>query len=351
MNETTMQISRRMRGFSLVELMVAMTMSLVLLAGALSILYSTRLTYTQNDRLARIQEAGRTSMELIQRDVRSAGFNGCSRLDPTKYNNGLNGAATLLWNFSVPVFGFEATGGAWVPAMDAVVTAPAPTVGSDVLVVRGARQGQSSFRTNATTVDPTADITVDTDAGATIPVGSTLIIGDCEYASVFQVTSFASGGATATIGHAAGGANGTNVDNSIRSEFSIESLVMPVDTVVYYVAPAAAGGGPGLWQIVGGNAPQLLIPGVENIQLRYGVDTNNDLQADVYQTADLVLPVTRWRNVVSVSIAMLIRTENESGPDLDTGTYTLLGTVIDPPDDRRLRSVFTTTIALRNNAT
>ena len=44
-------------GFSIVELMVAMTLSLVLLAGALSILYSTKLTSSENDRTARIQEA------------------------------------------------------------------------------------------------------------------------------------------------------------------------------------------------------------------------------------------------------------------------------------------------------
>jgi type IV pilus assembly protein PilW len=190
---------------------------------------------------------------------------------------------------------------------------------------------------------------VDRDAGATLPAGSTVVIGDCEYASVFQVTNFAAGGLTATISHAAGGAAGANVDTSIRSEFSIDSLVMPIDTVVYYVAPVAAGGGPGLWQIVGGNASQLLIPGVENIQLQYGVDTDNDLKANLYESANLV--GTRWANVVSVSIAMLIRTENESGPDVDTGTYTLLGTVINPVDDRRLRSVFTTTITLRNGAT
>ena len=35
---------RRTRGFSLIELMVALTLSLILMAGALSILYSTKLT-------------------------------------------------------------------------------------------------------------------------------------------------------------------------------------------------------------------------------------------------------------------------------------------------------------------
>ncbi len=40
-----------------------MTLSLVLLAGALSILYSSKVTYSENDRIARLQEAGRTVVE------------------------------------------------------------------------------------------------------------------------------------------------------------------------------------------------------------------------------------------------------------------------------------------------
>src|SRR2546430_6052851 len=70
---------RAVAGFSLVELMVAMTLSLILMAGALSILYSTKLTSAENERVARIQEAGRTAFELIRQDARSSGYAGCAR--------------------------------------------------------------------------------------------------------------------------------------------------------------------------------------------------------------------------------------------------------------------------------
>jgi prepilin-type N-terminal cleavage/methylation domain-containing protein len=72
-------IMSHQRGFSLVELMVALTLSLVLMAGALSVLYSSRLSYRENDRIARLQEAGRTAVELLLRDARPAGYIGCSR--------------------------------------------------------------------------------------------------------------------------------------------------------------------------------------------------------------------------------------------------------------------------------
>ncbi len=137
----------RQRGFSLVELMVALTLSLVLMAGALSILYSSKVTNVENDRLARLQEAGRTVIELMLRDARAAGYPGCSRpVFGDEFANGLNSSASLLWNFGVPLAGFEASGGTWSPALDAAVI-PSAITGSDVLVLRTTRQGQPTFRT------------------------------------------------------------------------------------------------------------------------------------------------------------------------------------------------------------
>jgi type IV pilus assembly protein PilW len=224
-----------------------------------------------------------------------------------------------------------------------------PAAQSDILVVRAARQGQPVFRTDAGTTDPTAVVTVDRGATESITTPQTLVIGDCEYATVFQATGFVGAGGKATIAHAAGGVAGENVDDSILSNFLVDSLVMPIDTVIYYVGPvnSPADMRPGLWQQVGGAAAQLLIPGVENMQVRYGVDDNADLRVDQYVTADAV---TKWANVITVNLAILVRSEDETGVDVDDATYNLLGTIIDPVDDRRLRSVFTTTITLRSNA-
>jgi type IV pilus assembly protein PilW len=338
-----------MRGFSLVELMVAMTLSLILLAGALSILYSSRLTYTENDRVARVQEAGRTTVEMILRDVRAAGFNGCSRQDATKFNNGLNGDATTLWNFGQPILGHDATGAGWAPGLDAA-TIPSATTGSDVLVIRTARQGQPLFRTNAATTDATAPISVDRDVGATLPVGQTVVISDCEYASVFAVTGVAPGATptTAIIAHAAGGALGDNDSNSITADFLIDSIVTPIDTVIYYVRPSTSGVGPALWQKVANQPEQPLVEGIENLQIRYGIDTNNDFVVNQYVTAGAV---PNWNNVVSLTLAVLIRSEVETGVERDNQIYNLLGTAFGPYSDRRQRTIYTTTVVLRNGAT
>ena len=69
-------------GVSLVELMVSITIGLILMAGVLSIFMSSKVTYLANEKTARLQENGRVALDLIQHDVRSAGFMGCARSVP-----------------------------------------------------------------------------------------------------------------------------------------------------------------------------------------------------------------------------------------------------------------------------
>jgi type IV pilus assembly protein PilW len=354
MNKHTQFRAGHIQGFSLVELMVAMTLSLVLLAGAIGILYSSRVTYSENERIARIQEAGRTTVEILMRDIRAAGYNGCARRDPAKYNNVLNTPTTLLWNFGRPIEGYEATGAsAWTPALDALIVSP--TSDSDVLVLRTTREGLPIFRTNAPTTVLTDPIKVDVDGGATVANGTTMVVGDCEYSTVFQVTGFTPGvgpaAGTATIDHvAAAGAPG-NADAGVVSNFRLNSLVAPIDTIIYYVRQNTTNTGPALWQIIGANPAQQLIDGVENIQVRYGVDAvGNDMLVDQYDTADAVQAANNWSKVVSVEIAALVRSVTGEGVGTDTRTYDLLGTALGPYNDRNQRIAYTTTIALRNGA-
>jgi len=382
MTPTAYSRSVRQAGFSVVELMVAMTLSLILMAGALSILYSTKLTNTENERMARVQEAGRTAFELIGQDARSAGYIGCSRQSPdagtnppnTYFNNGLT-ATSLLWNFIEPVHGFEATSAtAWSPALDAAIpsgsgASPTPMANSDVLVVRAARPGAPIFRTNAAFAN-NADIPVDRDgAASTLAAQTPVIISDCQGADVFAVSDFSVAtptATTATISHAV--LSGTPVINNssgtFKHTYGAGALVQPVQTVIYYVASCTAVVSasacntsttpPALWQIVGAGPPQELIQGVEAMQVKYGIDTNGDFLADNYVTADAV---TNWASVVSINIAILVRSVDENGTDVDTKTYALLGGTTasgghtyGPFNDRRARQIFSTTITIRNIA-
>ena len=68
---------QRAGGFSLVELMTAMLLSLLLMAAAISVLVSNKRTYSATEGLGHVQENARIAFELMSRDIREAGGNPC----------------------------------------------------------------------------------------------------------------------------------------------------------------------------------------------------------------------------------------------------------------------------------
>lgn len=62
------------RGFTLVELMIAMVLSLFLIGGAILINSSGKATYLDSEQLSRSQEGIRFASDFLIRDLRNAGF-------------------------------------------------------------------------------------------------------------------------------------------------------------------------------------------------------------------------------------------------------------------------------------
>ena len=73
------------RGLTLVEIMVAMAISLVLLAGIIQIFLGSKQAYRVQDGLARLQENGRFAMEFMGRSIREAGYADISVNPALKY--------------------------------------------------------------------------------------------------------------------------------------------------------------------------------------------------------------------------------------------------------------------------
>jgi type IV pilus assembly protein PilW len=329
--------------------MVAMAISLILFAGAVGIYLSSKSTYVDNDRLARLQDAGRIALDLVARDIRNAGYHGCVRLDGGRFTNVLNGGAgSMLFDFRFPVTGWDHAAGAWssggngAPYSAAIV--PSATAGSDIVAIRGPFRVNQNLRLTAGTTALTSDLLVNPpDPSLNPATGDLMMVTDCEYTSVFQVSSFDT--VTGAIRHVAGGTPG-NVSNQLGSAFTPAGQVLPLRTVIYYVRPSGTGSGPALWRRVNRGAAEELIEGVERLQLTYGIDTNTDGLVDRFENARLI---TDWRQVVSVRISMLVRTPTEEGTMLDTATYEMLDAgAFGPANDRRQRALFETTVSLRN---
>jgi type IV pilus assembly protein PilW len=64
----------KQKGFTLVELMIAIVLGLLLMAGAVSIFMSTKQGYRLESGLSLMQATGRGTMDLLAREVMMAGF-------------------------------------------------------------------------------------------------------------------------------------------------------------------------------------------------------------------------------------------------------------------------------------
>lgn len=91
----------RQKGLTLIELMIALTLSLLISASMILLFSNSKESYLLNDNLARLQENGRFAMHLVSRDLRWADYRGCITRDllPTaitgQNDTGLNDSDTV----------------------------------------------------------------------------------------------------------------------------------------------------------------------------------------------------------------------------------------------------------------
>ncbi|WP_239287440.1 PilW family protein [Candidatus Nitrotoga sp. 1052] len=153
---------RHQAGFSLVELMIAITLGLIVLLAVGSIYIGSRQTYRVQEDNARIQEAGRYALEVLGRSIRQAGANAemnfnksatalqCNVAGVCDAIGGVNGATvadpdTLTVQFYagseeldpalIPTPGWiarDCTGGKANPALGQVVTNTFDITGTDL---------------------------------------------------------------------------------------------------------------------------------------------------------------------------------------------------------------------------
>lgn len=351
---------RRVKGMSLVELLIAMTLGLVLMTGVIQVFLSSRVVYSTQQALSRIQEGGRLAMDFIAEDVRMAGFMGCmTREEDVEITNTLNSANGFLYNFNEGIRGYT---DATLPAGSTL--APAPAAGTDVLVIRSAsgngatvdqnNNGAQVFVTN--TSEEAGACPGGTTRVSGICEGDILVISDCSKAIIFQATNVAAGNdGTANVAHSNGtnagppgnansGWGGNSVDDS--EIFDPGADVIVARTTTYFVAPGASGRN-SLWQNSGGQNLELL-DGVQDMSLRYGFDVNNDGTPDEYRAAgDIpVAPTNLWSRVRSVRVELLVEGFEDRVLD-DRQSYTFAGVLTEDPGDLRMRQVFVNTVGIR----
>lgn len=322
-------------GISLVEVLVATVISLFLLAGIVQVYTGNKATFSFTNALAEVQENGRFAMELIGQDLRLAGIWGCVdvRGDFTKINNTLNGGT---------VAGYTAQ------AYDFINNPPIQGVNnnginnSDELTIRGGRPGQANVRppfnqNNIAIVDNSwisaddivlvarcgaNDLLIDAQADLLAVAAKNDVNGPPDY----DVISFT--------------ANPSQL-------YENDASVIEMQTVQYDIQNNAAGV-PALFRQEFNQAPAEVVEGIEDMQILFGIDTNGpDANGNLYATQYVPAAANvDFTTVVAVRVQLLVRSSATNVTD-EAQNYTFNGVPVTAPD-RRLRQVFTSTIAIRN---
>lgn len=328
------------QGFTLVELMVSIVISLVILGGVVQSVIASKSTYTLQEELARMQENGRFALDILASDIRMAGYSGCG--GSAKVTNVLKNSSAWFNGYE-DILGLE--GG--------VDTFPSDLTDNlaeqDALYVM---RGDTDNRFKVTDYNANSAV-VDIVGTHTIDPGTIMTIADpsCKTVGIFQVT----GGNPGKFGHNTGNSEtpgnctknltfgGTCSDSYSGSgeTFPPGSSVMTMSLRAFFLSDNTAGV-PSLYMKEGVADKIELIEGIEGLQLTYGVDADADGEIDIFQAANTVV---NWDNVKSARLELLMRSINKVGSANSTINFNGVDTNY---NDNYARQVVSSTVMLRN---
>jgi type IV pilus assembly protein PilW len=358
------QRHKRQKGFSLIELMIALVLGLLLMAGVTQVFVANNQLYRVTEAHSQLQDNARFALEILSRDIRSAGYGGCRAIDKMNVIQIANAPVPTEMSANTIITGSEAdTASTWTPALP---TALAEALGgTDVITLQRGTGCGATLTGNIGSSN--ANVKVAAPNSCNISAGDILMIADCEDAHIFRATSVSndSGGSSQTIPHSTSvnQANhfcksyGTLPDPGACATgeaklYNYDAEVFKFSALSYFIR-LGANGDPALWvydqtKPVGGgyNNPLELVEGIENLQVLYGADDNGDDIVDRYVTAKVINDATDWDKVISSQISVLALTL-DNNLTISSQTVNFNGSTVTGTEGR-LRRVFSSTIAIRN---
>ena len=392
-------VSFAARGLSLIELMVALTISCFLLLGITQVFVAGKTSYQLQSALSRMQESARFTLVDVQRSARMAGYMGAGS-DLTRIESGNNfpnhlvekGVAPAFpYRFERPIEVFDAkdtgdgaqptpgTAGNWTPSLPADLAAVRPLKGSDILVLRSFSEESVPLAGFNPLTGTLLAANSKFPNGREFMAGGIYAVGNHRYADVFQAIGVA--GTSLAAPYTGGGTPGNRYqydavnspgltwEGNREAQYGFRAgerwwnaELHRAVYVAYYVGLGSNGLPALMKQQLGENGSvrnDELIEGIESLQMLVSVNTSvpADDAPESYQTAAQLVGTTTdpaaldqlWRQVRSLQAGLLARCEEQfSTPRPNSATYTVLDQQMRRPDDRRLRGVYQTTVSLRN---
>jgi type IV pilus assembly protein PilW len=331
------------RGFTIVELMISITISVMVLAGLVTLFANNSRTRTELERANQQSENGRYALQILTTDLGNAGY--FASFNPT----------ALATPAAKP---------------DACATSVADLTAALPLAIQGYDEGANA---------PTCllDVKAGTDIIVTRRV-STCAVGEvgCDAAVAGAVYFQASTCNNTTELHSGNVAMfyalDSNVANLTRHSRDCVAIAprSRLRTHIYFIANNdKAGDGiptlkraeliPGDFEIVP------LVEGIESLQLEYGIDTAvtktgspavYTANPDTYLACATAVCLANWRNTVAVKIHVLARNKTISPEHVESKTYNLgltaagLVRTAGPFTDKFKRHVYSSVVRLNNPA-
>lgn len=303
-------------GFTLIELMVAMLLGLIVIAGVTSVFLAGQESFRSNNALADVQDSSRIAFELMARDIREAGLTGCNSVNNrvTNVTKAFNNNTPPLWwsDWNNMIHGYPTA--VADPALASQTVAP----GTDSLELVSASGPATAIVSN----DPFGYTFTLGAAATSLKNGDLALVCSPSQAAVMQI-GYAGG---TSISYAVSGNSSTDlgypedgyVDNTAAPPptpypFPPNSLISKVTAVDWFVGQNASGG----WSLFrmdlqntsGTPTPtaQEMVAGVSNMSILYLNPTLGSGLGNAYQTAAVIDANGGWLGVTAVQVTLTLQ--------------------------------------------
>jgi type IV pilus assembly protein PilW len=316
---------RTQRGFSVIELMVASTVGLLIVAAVLGLFISNRKVYSETELQAELQENSRFALEYLLNDLRHAGFYGRARFFSLEVSS--NGVSAVTgdctgdagaFDFELPIWGKTAASATEIGCItDALAVDGIP---SDILVIRSVLPLAYLDTDDSGTVGDTEDNNGDGSVNAAdeLALGKAYVASNTQQGELFTLTSAHPLAEVPTVG-----ASGDYPDGAIW-EYSYSA---------YYIRNQGTQpptlSRKRLTSVSNGIRMETedLVEGIEGLRVMYGFDNDGDAVADRYVAASGVA-ADQWTQIVGVKLFVLARELRPDRTYQDTRDYVMGDTTV-----------------------
>lgn len=345
-------------GLTLVELMVSMLLGLFLMGGMLQLYIHNLKSYQLQEELARIQENALFAFEVLGHELRMAGSGGC--IVPSKVANIISGVPENwppLQNRALQGFDSDHQFNDWSTLFNRVQAGTDAFVSTRIDSALPYTVGQSPAQFKQSTIP--LEHPHQLKAGTPLSIRSV----DCQQQGLFVYTPKNTKKRSSTSFEYLSGQtakNGLkNCSTKITGHFDCSTEDASTDSIVptiytggqvsqlvskgFFIRPGSDKAVPALYQQSLHGYAEELVSGIENMQLTYGVDYDNDQQVDQRLSA---AQVKNWAQVHSVQIDLLVRSLT---PVAEKPLPYVFRDKQHLPKDRYLRQVLSQNVQLRHS--